>query len=124
MAYLIDIACEVTDYLDVDNTELHASSFEDFQSDRPFDVVLSFANHSTYDGQTKNTLDEYFDKCHRSCADDGLLLFESHPPAYEGDGLDAAVNVIEGRFTILERHVLEYGGFLDRGRTFIVARKR
>lgn len=121
--HLIEIARVVAQHLDIGNVDYSVSSFEDFQTDERFDVVLSFANHSTFDGQTKNTLEEYFDKCRMLCADGGLLLFESHVPAYEGDGLDQVVDLIGERFEIVDRKVLEYGDFLDRGRTFVVAKK-
>lgn len=105
------------------NLELKATSFEDFESEERFGAVLSFANHKTYDGNTKISIEGFFDKCHTLLEPGGLLLFESHPPELEGDGLEGVCQVIAERFQIVERRILLEGGFLDRDRTFVVARK-
>jgi hypothetical protein len=52
------------------------------------------------------------------------LLFESHPPAHEGDGLKRVLEILERRFSIQHQEVLTYGTFLDTGRTFVVADRR
>ena len=61
---LIDVDRAAASYLKVDNVELVASALEDFSRDGPAEVVLSLANHSTCDGNTKHTLEEYFAKCY------------------------------------------------------------
>jgi cyclopropane fatty-acyl-phospholipid synthase-like methyltransferase len=123
MPHLIHIAQEAAAHLRIDNCHFQTSSFESFAPDKQFEVVISFANHATYDGQTRHKLNEYFDKCAQLCCDGGLLLFESHPPTHEGNGLATVVSLIEERFSILDRKVLDYGTFLDTGRTFIIAKK-
>jgi len=123
MPHLIEIAQITASHLHVNNAVFINSSFEEFRSGETYDVVISFANHATYDGQTRHKLHEYFDKCFRCCNAGGLLLFESHPPKHEGDGLPHVLRLIAERFTIVEQHVLAYGTFLDTGRTFLVARK-
>ena len=35
-------------------------AFETFERDEQYDDVLSFANHHTYDGNTHQSLDDYF----------------------------------------------------------------
>jgi len=50
-----------------------------------------------------------------------VFLFESHPPAHEGESFHKTVELLEKYFSIEKKEVLEYGSFLDRGRTFIVA---
>ena len=52
----------------------------------------------------------------------GLFLFESHPPAFEKEGLEQVCELIEQYFRIEEKMVLNYGTYLDRGRTFVSAR--
>jgi len=84
-------------------------------------VVASFANHSTFDGNTKHILEEYFDKCRRLLESDGIFLFESHAQVYEGDALDSVVRLIEERISIVERIVLNTGKRFDDGRTLLVA---
>ena len=121
--HLIDIAQRAQDYLNISNTTFEACSFEAYKSDVAFDAVLSFANHSTYDGKTAYSLKDFFSRCHSLTKPNGLLLFESHPPEHEGDGLEQVCSIIESLFDIEHRTVLQYGGFLDTNRTFIIARR-
>jgi cyclopropane fatty-acyl-phospholipid synthase-like methyltransferase len=121
--HLIEIGRESARFLHRENAEFHVSSFEDFRTENRFDAVLSFANHSTYDRNTRQSLESYFDRCYEFLEPEGLLLFESHPPAHEGEGLTDVVRIIGERFTILESRVLDYGTFLDRGRTFMMAER-
>ena len=109
----------------VDNVEFVVSSFEDFpDSGERFDDVLSFANHHTYDGNTHQGLEEYFDRCHHFLRPGGRLIFESHPPALEGRDFAKTVDIIERRFVIDRSEVHRYGTFLDQDRRFIVATRR
>ena len=124
MPYLIEVAHTTAAHLNITNARFITSSFEDYAEGMTYDVVLSFANHSTYDGQTKQKLDTYFEKCARYCCEGGMLIFESHPPAHEGTGLKKVISLIEERFNILDQRVLSYGTFLDTGRTFIIAQKK
>lgn len=119
--HLIDIARDTAAYLGLKNVQFDVGSFEDFTAPEPFDVVLSFANHHTYDGNTRQSIEEYFAKCRDLLAPGGLFLFESHTPAYEGAGLAGVIDTIGRLFTIREKKTLSGGTFLDRGRTFIVA---
>ena len=124
MEDLIKLANEVKAYKNIKNIIFYKSSFEKLNIKKKFDVILSFANHSTYDNQTKQTLSQYFKKCFDLCNKNGYLLFESHPPVYEGENLKKAIFTIKKFFIIKKQKVLNYGSFLDRGRTFIVAQKK
>ncbi len=119
--HLIDIARAGAAYLGAANVEFHVSAFEEFRPPCPVDAVLSFANHSTYDGNTRQPLEEYFGKCRALLEPGGLFLFESHPPEHEGAQLPVVRDIIADLFTLQEETVLDYGTFLDRNRTFIVA---
>jgi SAM-dependent methyltransferase len=121
---LVAVATTAAGYLAADNVRFVASSWEAFDPPEPADAVLSFANHATYDGNTGLAVETYFDKCHAATRPGGLLLFESHAPAHEGRGLEDVIAVLGRRFQIRERRVLDGGTFLDRGRTFVVARRR
>ena len=122
--YLIDIGKAAAEYLELGNVEFTVSTFEEMEISERVDVVLSFANHSTFDGNTKQTIEQYFDKCHDLLNPGGSLLFESHHPDYEGDAVEEVCSIIDSRFEILNRKVLDYGTRMDRGRIFIVARAR
>ncbi len=112
-------------YLGIQNVEFSVSSFEEFpDTGERFDDVLSFANHHTYDGNTHQGLEEYFDRCHHFLRPGGRLIFESHPPALEGRDFAKTVGIIEARFVIERSEVHRYGTFLDQDRRFIVATRR
>jgi SAM-dependent methyltransferase len=122
--YLIEIARIGGRFLRVENVRFEVAAFEDFATDELFDDVVSFANHHTYDGNTRQGLEEYFERAHALTRPAGRLIFESHPPELEGDGFDGTVAIIERFYNIDRLEVHEYGTFLDANRRFIVATRR
>jgi len=122
--YLIDMARVVAEHLGIDNVSFETTTFETLRNEDTYDAVLSFANHSTYDKNTRFAIEEYFSKCRSLLAPDGVLLFESHPPEHEAGRLPDVLAIIENLFHVEEVEVLNYGTFLDRGRTFAVGRNR
>lgn len=122
--YLIAMAQAGAKHLGIDNVEFLVAGFEDFDSDDTFDDVLSFANHHTYDGNTRQSLDEYFERCHRFTKPGGRLIFESHPPELEGAAFGHTVEIIERYYEIQRSEVHDYGTFLDKGRRFIIGTRR
>jgi 2-polyprenyl-3-methyl-5-hydroxy-6-metoxy-1,4-benzoquinol methylase len=121
--YLVKTAQLAKEYLEIKNTSFIASSFEDYSSSHQnFDIVLSLANHSTYDGNTKHSLHEYFKKIAELLNSDGQLIFESHPPEIEPEEkLEQTTEAIEQYFVIKEKPNVRMDGFLDKGRTYIIA---
>jgi 2-polyprenyl-3-methyl-5-hydroxy-6-metoxy-1,4-benzoquinol methylase len=122
--HLISVARTLARHLDATNAEFHATAFEDYARAEPVDAVLSFANHSTFDGNTRQSVSSYLDRCSRVLKPRGLFLFESHHPAYEKLSMDELCAILEQDFDIQERRVLQYGTHYDRGRTFIVAQRK
>jgi SAM-dependent methyltransferase len=96
------------------------SNYLNFESTEKFDVILSFANHSTYDGNTEYTIKSYLEKIRNFLEPGGLLLFESHAPLYEGEGLLKVCNLISEKFVIKSNKIIKTGSFLDKDRTFLV----
>ena len=121
--YLIEIANNAKDFLQISNVNFYTSSFEDYEHKSSYDVVLSFANHSTYDRNTKHTVREYFEKVHNHLKPGGKLLLESHAPDYEKNFQDV-VDIVKSLFTIDKQITMDKGTFLDRGRIFIRAKKK
>ncbi len=121
--HLVDIAKSTARHLGRSNISASTAAFEDFDTSKRFDAVLSFANHSTYDGKTRQTVEEYLLRCLKLLRPGGLFLFESHSPDYEREGLLAVSNLILTLFKVDQSSVLNYGTFLDSGRTFIVGRR-
>jgi len=122
--HLVDMARLAAAYCGVDTVEFSVDAFEDFEVGEVFDDVLSFANHHTYDGNTRQSLTDYFARCHRYTAPGGRLLFESHPPELEGDGFPQTLAIIERYYEIEHMEVPEYGTALDKRRRFVVGRRR
>ncbi len=122
--YLVKTAQLAMEYLEIGNTTFIASSFEDYSnSHNKFDIVLSLANHSTYDGNTKHSLHEYFKKTAELLNRNGQLIFESHPPKIEPEEkLKQTIETIEQYFIIEEKPNVKMDGFLDKNRTYIVAK--
>lgn len=122
--FLIDIANKTKDFLRVSNISFNKNAFEKYESEGQFDVVLSLANHSTYDGNTKQNHLNYFNKCASCLESNGILVFESHPLSYESaPALHKTKDVISSIFKIQKMGTTNYGTFFDRGRTFILAKK-
>ena len=121
--FLIRIAEIAARFLKIGNVEFQTCAFENLATEQQFDDVLSFANHHTYDGNTRQSLDEFFARCHELTKPGGRLVFESHPPELEGDSFGATVALIERYYEIESNTVHEYGTFLDVGRRFIIARR-
>ena len=119
--FQVSIATDVANFLGLKNLDFRESSFEDFDCSKKFDVVISFANHSTHDGRTTQNLEDYFSRCQNLLKIGGALLFESHPPEIEKNGIEKVCSVIGEKFDIEERKVLNYGGFLDQNRTYLKA---
>jgi SAM-dependent methyltransferase len=122
--YLIAIARAGQAFLNRSNVEFSVCDFEDFTSNESFDMVISFANHHTYDGRMRLGLESYFARCHELLNPGGRLIFESHPPELEGNGFGHTLAIIERLFTVEHAAVHNYGTFLDRNRRFLVAMRR
>jgi len=102
--YLVAISNDVKDYLNIKNTNFINSSFEEFQSNEKFDMIFSFANDSTIDGNTKFNFSEYIEKIKNLLKEDGLLIFESQAiDSVVTEQLDEKINYLENKFTILKR---------------------
>ena len=120
--FLIDIASLTQKTMNSQSVTFQVADVEEFHSDQQFDVVLSFANHSTWDGNMRLTLPAYFSKIQGLLVPGGKLYFESHHPALENAvRVEQTLQVMQRYFTIRERRILKKGSAWDRGRTFVVA---
>jgi SAM-dependent methyltransferase len=123
--FLIDIARLAARTLGTTTASFSVDTIESFVADQPFDVVLSFANHSTWDGNLGLSLPAYFQKLQQLLVPGGRLYFESHHPALEsGQRLTDTLGELRRRFVIDEQRVLPLGSAWDRGRTFVAATSR
>lgn len=124
--YLVATGKEVQNYFGFDNIRFITSSFEDFDSSgQTFDVILSLANHCTYDGNTKQSVENYFQKIAKLLTKNGELIFESHPPQIEPlEKLKQTINTIEKYFRIEDKPCNNMKKFLDKNRMYVIARKK
>lgn len=131
--YLNRIAVDTAHYLKLNNVTFVEDDFTRFTCDRTFDVVLSFSNHHTIDGNLNMGFANYMEKIAGLLKPGGYLLFESHNPygpgkGGEGDDGDMEEKVrIMNRWFTLERYrmvhcFLEHNVY-DVNKLFIVARR-
>ena len=105
--YLIDIANDTKEYLEINNTLFQKSSFEDFSSMEKYDVVFSLANDETIDGNTKFTFTEYIEKITNILNDNGILIFESQAAdAYDKNKFKPKLEFLLKKFDVLEERIV------------------
>ena len=121
--HLIAIAREVALFAGRTNTSFHDTTFEGFEPPAPVDAVVAFANHETIDGRSTFDLGAYLGQCHKLCAPNGLLLFESHPQSIDRPFDELVERIQTAGWQIEQRAEPLYGTFLDRDRVYVVARK-
>ena len=124
--FMIEVANTTKDYLKITNCHFDTTAFEDLDAtEQQFDAVLSLANHSTYDNNTKQSIDEYFKHAAALLKPKGHLIFESHPPQLEDQQRIRDVKQVIGRyFDINEEGQFDFSGFLDKNRTYFFASKK
>ncbi len=62
----------------------YSEDFMEKKFTKNYDIILSLANHHTFDGGIKNT-DLYFEKILNILKKNGILIVESHHPKYENE---------------------------------------
>ena len=60
--YLVSIAKDTKDFLKIENANFYTSGFEDFKTEKKYDIIFSLANDETIDGNTKFSFKEYIQK--------------------------------------------------------------
>lgn len=121
---VIEIANEIKTYLNKNKIEFICDDFLNHHFEYKFDVVLSLANHSTFDKGITDTV-TYFHKIKNLLSEKGLLVLESHSPLYENKNLYLSlVNSLKKNFEILKSGKYDFGNFYDRDRIFHILRKK
>ncbi|ANN69081.1 class I SAM-dependent methyltransferase [Bordetella bronchialis] len=131
--YLNRIAMETARHFKLHNVEVVESDFTKYETDRKFDVVLSFSNHHTIDGNLNMGFEAYIEKIAGTLKPGGYLLFESHnvfAPGAGGVGDDGDMEqkvAIMNRLFDIERYKMVRcflkHGVEDLDKLFIVARR-
>jgi SAM-dependent methyltransferase len=77
--YLIRIAEMCRVFEGIENVRFVCSDFDSFDLADSYDIVISLANHHTFDENMRPDFREYMEKIRSVMPVDGMLLFESHP---------------------------------------------
>ena len=106
--YLVAIANDTKAFLKIDNAEFHDTEFEKFNIQKKYDLVLSFANDSTIDDNTKFSFQEYIKKIISLLNDNGILLFESQAlDAIVPGAFEAKQKILGSFFKFVEERMVE-----------------
>lgn len=118
---LIEISNLIKKYLKAKNIKFIQKYFEDFSSNQKFDIILSLANHKTFDGNTKQSIHQYFSKIKTLLKKNGRLIFESHPTKIENPKQrEEVLKNIEIFFKVKTLTNVKLPGFLDKDRLYLI----
>ena len=119
----IKVAQTIQKYLSIKKIEFISGDFLDYEFNKTFDVILSLANHSTFDERIKNT-ELYFNKIYSLLNKNGILIVESHNPLYEKSEIYLKIiKNLENYYETIEHGKYEFGNFYDQNRLFHILKK-
>lgn len=98
--YLVAIGKDVSTFLGIENVSFHQMDFLEFKSSGKYDLIMSFANHKTIDGNMDPDLRDYFLRLYDMLEDDGVLLFETHQYDNDSPEFHACVDSLSELFPI------------------------
>ena len=120
---VINISQEIQKYLEIKNVNFICDDFLKYNFDTKFDVVLSLANHSTFDKGIENT-SLYFEKIKKILTKNGILILESHSPLYEKrESYLSLVTDLKKDYQVVSSGDYIFGNHYDRGRLFHIMKK-
>ncbi len=119
----INIANQCKDELKIKNIEFICDDFLKFTNYEKFDIVLSLANHTTYDGGIKNYVD-YFNHIIKFMDKSSILIFETHHPEIENKNqIENIISYLIKYFKIKQRGVYKFNNYADDNREFFILEK-
>ena len=120
----IKVAQKIQKYLSIKKIEFISGDFLNYEFNKTFDVILSLANHSTFDEGIKNT-ELYFNKIYSLLNKNGILIVESHNPLYEKSEIYLKIiKNLENYYETIEHGKYEFGNFYDQNRLFHILKKK
>ena len=121
----IKIANYVKNYLDKKKISFLCEDFFNYSSKNKFDIILSLANHHTYDKGIVNT-NLYIKKLISHLNDNGILFFEQHHPSLEKkDDFEKFVNlIIQNNFEVLDHGFYKIKNYYDYMRNYYIFKKK
>jgi len=101
--FLIKIADDTKKFLNNENSNFHNSSFEDFQTEKTFDIIFSLANDETIDGNTKFTFQQYVEKINSLLNSSGMLMWETvSPDTFEPERFKPKLEILQKYYEIID----------------------
>jgi cyclopropane fatty-acyl-phospholipid synthase-like methyltransferase len=121
---LIEIANAAKNYLNISNIDFRSENFETQIINEKFDIILSLANHHTFDKGITST-ENYFKKIIQILNSNGILIFESHHPQIESEKeFLKFIDFLSSDFEILRKDKYQTKNFFDNGRSFAILKKK
>ena len=122
----IEVAKKTKKKLNLKNVDFICGNFLDYKFNRKFDVILSLANHHTFDKGIKNPQHYLLTIDKNLKSKGGVLILESHHPSFEKkeDFKKVETFVEKELFYKLESSkILKTGNYYDDGRKINFYRK-
>ena len=120
----IKVAQKIQEYLGVKNIEFISGDFSKYEFNKKFDVILSLANHSTFDKGIDDP-EPYFNKIYSLLNKNGILIIESHNPLYEKSEIYLElIKNLEVSYETIEFGKYDFGNFYDQNRLFHIMKKK
>lgn len=104
--FLIRIAERCRAFEGFRNVAFSCCSFDEFKTDSKYDVVLSLANHYTFDGNMRPRFRDYMEKIRKMMKDGGQLIFESHPGEHKEPFLRQNLHSLNDIFKIRSETIM------------------
>lgn len=105
--FLINMGNEIKKFMNNDNCSFFTSSFEEFNTDKKYEIIFSLANDETIDGNTKFTFHEYIKKILELLSKKGILVFESQAAdAYDKNKFEPKLEFLQKKFNILHDKIV------------------
>jgi hypothetical protein len=114
----------ISKFLNFKNINFYSQNFLEIKLKKKYELILSLANHSTYDKGIVDT-ELYFKKIHNLLNYKGILVIESHHPKYE-DLKNFKRTIIDNfnkNLKIIKKGKYQFNNFYDDGREFYILQK-
>jgi len=104
--FLIQIAEKCRQFENTENINYCCLTFDQFNSDLKYDLVLSLANHHTFDGNMCPEFRKYIERIRQMMQKGGLLIFESHPGEFRQPFFKDQLAILNDFFNIENERVV------------------
>ncbi len=98
--YLIRMAERCREFKGIENVRYFTCSFDQLNVTSSYDLVLSLANHHTFDGNMQPEFRSYLERIRSIMAKGGKLIFESHPGEHKKPFLREQLQSVQDLFRI------------------------